>query len=329
MDTDILLEIKDLHTGFQSQYGVIPAVDGVTLKVHRGESVALVGESGSGKSVTALSILRLLDIPPAVIQADTIRYGDIDLQKLSDQEMRQIRGNEISMIFQEPMTSLNPLMTVGFQIGETLEIHRHIKLKDTRPFAIEKLENVGIPDPETRVDDYPHQMSGGMRQRVMIAMALSCDPDILIADEPTTALDVTIQAQILDLIARIQKKRNMAMLLITHNMGIVAEVAQRVMVMYAGQIVEEAPVEAIFTEAAHPYTYGLLNSIPSGEEKGTRLSVIPGMVPSPLFFPKGCRFNPRCPYAQERCRLESPEMTEIGPERKVRCFFPLMAGSHE
>jgi oligopeptide/dipeptide ABC transporter ATP-binding protein len=329
MDTDILLEIKDLHTGFQSQYGLIPAVDGVNLQIHHNESVALVGESGCGKSVTALSILRLLDIPPAVIRADAIRYGDTDLQKLSDQEMRQIRGNEISMIFQEPMTSLNPLMTVGYQIGETFETHRNIKLKNTRSLVINQLESVGIPDPAVRVDDYPHQMSGGMRQRVMIAMALSCDPKILIADEPTTALDVTIQAQILDLIARIQKERNMAMLLITHNMGIVAEVAQRVIVMYAGQIVEEAPVEMIFTKAAHPYTYGLLNSIPSSEQKGTRLNVIPGVVPSPLFYPKGCRFNPRCHYAQERCRIEPPEMSDIGPGRRVRCFFPLMAGSHE
>ncbi len=329
MAKDILLEIKNLHTGFQSQYGLIPAVDGVSFDIQRGESVALVGESGCGKSVTALSILRLLEIPPAVIRADSIRFGDLDLQKLSDQEMRQIRGNEISMIFQEPMTSLNPLMSVGFQIGEALETHRHIKIKDTRQMVIKQLDDVGIPDAAARVDDYPHQMSGGMRQRVMIAMALSCDPNILIADEPTTALDVTIQAQILDLIARIQKERNMAMLLITHNMGIVAEVAQRVMVMYAGQIVEEAPVEAVFTQAAHPYTYGLLRSIPSGEQKGSQLNVIPGVVPSPLFFPKGCRFSPRCPFAQERCIVEVPDMTEIEFGRKVRCFFPLGRGANE
>ncbi|MEA4812742.1 MAG: ABC transporter ATP-binding protein [Anaerolineaceae bacterium] len=329
MKDEILLNIKNLHTSFQTRHGLIPAVDGVSFNIKKGESVALVGESGSGKSVTALSILKLLAIPPAVIKADEIRYSDTDLLTLPDSKMRQVRGNEISMIFQEPMTSLNPLMTIGFQIGEALETHRHMRRKDTRQVVIDQLTSVGIADAANRVDEYPHQMSGGMRQRVMIAMALSCDPKILIADEPTTALDVTIQAQILDLIASIQKERQMAMLLITHNLGIVAEVAKRVMVMYAGQVVEEAPIEAIFNDSAHPYTSGLLKSIPSVEEKKEVLNVIPGIVPSPLFFPKGCRFHPRCPYARERCLNEVPPMTEFGKERKVRCFYPLAGGSHE
>ncbi|MGI6250091.1 MAG: ABC transporter ATP-binding protein [Anaerolineaceae bacterium] len=328
MKTDPILDIKNLKTGFRTRHGVVPAVDGVDLHIRKGESVALVGESGSGKSVTALSILRLLAIPPASIKADSMTYDGVELSKLSDREMRDIRGNKISMIFQEPMTSLNPLMTVGFQISEALETHRNLSRREARPIVIEQLDSVGIPDPQVRVDDYPHQMSGGMRQRVMIAMALSCNPNILIADEPTTALDVTIQAQILDLISSIQHDRKMAMLLITHNLGIVAEVAQRVLVMYGGQIMEEAPVEAIFNDAAHPYTHGLLSSIPSAEVKVPRLNVIPGVVPSPLFYPKGCRFHPRCKFAQEQCREEMPGITELSDGRKVRCFYPLSGGSH-
>lgn len=318
-----LLHIENLSTGFQSSAGFIPAVSGVSFDIQPGESLALVGESGSGKSVTALSILRLLASPPAVIEADSIRFDEIDLLALSDKDMRKVRGNEISMIFQEPMTSLNPLMPVGTQVAEAVALHMGLDHRKSFERAVDMLNHVGIPDAEKRAKEYPHQMSGGMRQRVMIAMALSCNPKLLIADEPTTALDVTIQAQILDLIGTLQKERNMAMLLITHNLGIVAEVADRVMVMYAGQIVESSPVVNIFTHPWHPYTHGLLNSIPSADVKVPVLNVIRGVVPSPMFFPKGCRFHPRCPYAQEQCALEPPPFTEVAPGHCVRCHYPL------
>ena len=317
-----LLHIKSLSTGFKSSDGFIPAVSDVTFDINEGESVALVGESGSGKSVTALSILRLLQ-ENAVIEAEDIHFEEIDLQKLSKKEMRKVRGNRISMIFQEPMTSLNPLMPVGAQIAEAARLHMGYGKSDAAKHAVEMLKHVGIPDAEKRALEYPHQMSGGMRQRVMIAMALCCNPKLLIADEPTTALDVTIQAQILDLIGSLQKQSNMAMLLITHNLGIVAEVADRVMVMYAGQIVESSPVETVFTHPWHPYTHGLLKSIPSADEKVPVLNVIEGVVPSPLFFPKGCRFNPRCPYATEKCVKEAPELIEVEPGHLVRCHLPL------
>ena len=320
---DSLLHINNLSTGFQSANGFIPAVSGVSIDIAAGESVALVGESGSGKSVTALSVLRLLAIPPAVIKADEISFDGIDLLGLSDKEMRKVRGNEISMIFQEPMTSLNPLMPVGTQVAEAVALHTNVDKKSAFSHAIEMLKKVGIPDADKRAKEYPHQMSGGMRQRVMIAMALSCGPKLLIADEPTTALDVTIQAQILDLIGSLQKESGMAMLLITHNLGIVAEVADRVMVMYAGQVVESSPVETVFTHPWHPYTHGLLNSIPSADIKVAELNVIKGVVPSPMFFPKGCRFGPRCPYAQEKCKLTPPDLIEVGDGHKVRCHYPL------
>lgn len=318
-----LLHVDNLNTGFQSSDGYIPAVDGVSFDIMKGESVALVGESGSGKSVTALSILRLLAIPPAKIKADAITLNDIDLTALDAAQMRKIRGNEISMIFQEPMSSLNPLLPIGFQVAEAVELHMHMNKREAKAYAVDMLRKVGIPAAEKRALEYPHQMSGGMRQRVMIAMALACNPELLIADEPTTALDVTIQAQILDLIGTLQRERNMAMLLITHNLGIVAEVAARVMVMYAGQIVETAETEAIFNHPRHPYTSGLLSSIPSADEKVAELNVIKGVVPSPMFFPKGCRFHPRCPYAQEQCRKEPPPFSEIEPNHRVRCWFPL------
>ena len=318
-----LLHVESLSTGFKSSDGYIPAVSDVSFDIGEGESVALVGESGSGKSVTALSVLRLLQIPPAEINAKALLFDGIDLQKLSKREMRKVRGNRISMIFQEPMTSLNPLMPVGEQISEAICLHTGAGRAEAHRRTVEMLERVGIPDAEQRSKEYPHQMSGGMRQRVMIAMALSCSPKLLIADEPTTALDVTIQAQILDLIGTLQKQSNMAMLLITHNLGIVAEVADRVMVMYAGQIVESSPVETVFTHPWHPYTHGLLRSIPSAEEKVPVLNVIKGVVPSPMFFPKGCRFHPRCPYAQEKCRCEAPALNEVEPGHGVRCHFPL------
>lgn len=318
-----LLHVENLNSGFNSSDGYIPAVGGVSFDIYEGQSVALVGESGSGKSVTALSILRLLTIPPAKIEAGSISYKDKDLLTLSEKEMRKVRGNDISMIFQEPMTSLNPLLTVGFQIAEAIMLHLKYNKKRARLAAIEMLRKVGIPDADKRINEYPHQMSGGMRQRVMIAMALACNPGLLIADEPTTALDVTIQAQILDLIGNLQKESNMAMLMITHNLGIVAEVADMVMVMYAGQIVESSPVEQVFTHPWHPYTHGLLSSIPSADEKAAELKVIKGVVPSPMFFPKGCRFNPRCPYAQEKCIKEPPPLAEVERGHKVRCWYPL------
>ena len=318
-----LLHVDNLNTGFQSSDGYIPAVDGVSFDIMKGEAVALVGESGSGKSVTALSILRLLAIPPAKIKADAITLNEVDLTSLDAAQMRKIRGNEISMIFQEPMSSLNPLLPIGFQVAEAVELHMHMNKREAKDYAVDMLRKVGIPAAEKRALEYPHQMSGGMRQRVMIAMALACNPELLIADEPTTALDVTIQAQILDLIGSLQRERNMAMLLITHNLGIVAEVAARVMVMYAGQIVETAETEAIFNLPGHPYTSGLLSSIPSAHEKVAELNVIKGVVPSPMFFPKGCRFHPRCPYAQEQCRKAPPPFTETEPNHRVRCWFPL------
>ena len=318
-----LLRVKNLSTFFASKHGDIRAVDGVSFDIAAGESVALVGESGCGKTVTSLSIMRLLDVPPAHIEAEILNFNGMDVLELDDNSMRKVRGNEMSMIFQEPMTSLNPLMRVDEQIAEALELHKGMKSKEALSYAAEMVAAVGIPDAKKRAHEYPHQMSGGMRQRIMIAMALSCDPKLLIADEPTTALDVTIQAQILDLIAKQQQERNMALLLITHNLGVVAEVADRVMVMYAGQIVESAPVTAIFQHPCHPYTHGLLNSIPSVDDKNKELYVIQGTVPSPLFFSKACRFNRRCPYAQERCRADAPPLIELEPGHLVRCWCPL------
>lgn len=318
-----LLRVKNLSTFFASKHGDIRAVDGVSFDIAAGESVALVGESGCGKTVTSLSIMRLLDVPPAHIEAEILNFNGMDVLELDDNSMRKVRGNEMSMIFQEPMTSLNPLMRVDEQIAEALELHKGMKSKEALSYAAEMVAAVGIPDAKKRAHEYPHQMSGGMRQRIMIAMALSCDPKLLIADEPTTALDVTIQAQILDLIAKQQQERNMALLLITHNLGVVAEVADRVMVMYAGQIVESAPVTTIFQHPCHPYTHGLLNSIPSVDDKNKELYVIQGTVPSPLFFSKACRFNRRCPYAQERCRADAPPLIELEPGHLVRCWCPL------
>lgn len=299
MSDKVLLHLDDLHTGFKTADGFVPAVTGVSFDIKEGESVALVGESGSGKSVTALSVLRLLPIPPAEIKANAITFGKTDLLSLEDEDMRKVRGNEISMIFQEPMTSLNPVLTVGFQIAEVARLHLGLDERHATEYAGKMMKKVGIADAEKRVKDYPHHMSGGMRQRVMIAMALACNPRLLIADEPTTALDVTIQAQILELIGDLQKERNMAMLLITHNLGIVAEVADRVMVMYAGQIVESTDTEKIFNRPRHPYTYGLLSSIPSVDEKVERLNVIHGVVPSPMFFPKGAVSVPGAPTSRK------------------------------
>lgn len=319
-----LLHVENLRVGFESKQGFIPAVTGVSFDVERDRSVALVGESGCGKSVTAMSILRLLDMSYAKIEADSISFDGTDILSLSDARMRKVRGNEISMIFQEPMTSLNPLFTVGYQIAESVHLHLGYSKRKSLAYAAEMLHLVGIPEPKERVKNYPHQLSGGMRQRVMIAMAAACNPKLLIADEPTTALDVTIQAQILDLMKDMRKSYGMSLLIITHNLGVVAEIADRVMVMYAGQIVEEATTDDIFNEPMHPYTRGLMDSIPSIDgEAGTELYVIKGTVPSPMFYPKACRFAPRCPYRQRVCDEEAPEFACGAETHRVRCHFPL------
>ncbi len=318
-----LIQIKNLQTSFFTPEGEVRAIDGVSFDIAEGKTLGLVGESGCGKSVTSLSIMRLITSPPGKIVGGEIFYRGRDLLKLSNEEMRKIRGNEISMIFQEPMTSLNPVFTVGNQIGEAIRLHQGLGKKQTREKTIEMLRLVKIADPESRVDAYPHQLSGGMRQRVMIAMALSCNPSLLIADEPTTALDVTIQAQILELMKELQQKIGMALLLITHDLGVVAEQADEVAIMYAGKIVERASARAIFTRPFHPYTVGLLNSLPgTGAKKKKRLDAIPGVVPSPLNLPSGCRFRDRCPRAAALCAEGEPRLLEKEPNHFVACHFP-------
>ncbi len=319
--TETLLSVESLVTSFRTERAVIRAVDGISFSVKRGETIGLVGESGCGKSVTSLSILRLIQTPPGRIESGRIVFGGQDLLALGDDGMRGIRGNRISMIFQEPMTSLNPVFTVGDQIGEVFRIHQGLGRKAARAKAIEMLKLVRIPAPESRVDEYPHQLSGGMRQRVMIAMALACRPELLIADEPTTALDVTIQAQILDLMAKLQAELNMAILLITHDLGVVAEVCRYVIVMYAGRIAEEGPVSAIFREARHPYTAGLMRSIPRLGRKTEYLPTIEGTVPSLAALPKGCRFQTRCPHAFDRCRQEEPPLIAVGEGHRAACWL--------
>ncbi len=324
-----LLEIRDLRTYFYTEEGTVKAVDGLDLTLHEGETLAVVGESGCGKSVTSLSVLGLIPTPPGKIESGEILFQGEDLLKKSDREMRRIRGNKISMIFQEPLTSLNPVFTVGRQISESLMLHRGMDKKAARQEAIRLLGLVGLPNPEKAVDDYPHQLSGGMRQRVMIAIALSCEPSILIADEPTTALDVTIQAQILRLLSDLKKQVNTAIILITHDLGIVAQVAQNVVVMYAGEAVEYGDVNSIFEKPLHPYTEGLLKSIPVIGEKRERLYSIEGMVPSQKNYPKGCRFAPRCEYADERCNQCKPELYTSPDGRRVRCWKYEEAQDHE
>ena len=320
-----LLEIDDLRTWFYTRDGIVRAVDGVSCAVYPGETLAVVGESGCGKSVTSLSILRLIASPPGKIVSGRLLFEGRNLLELSEDAMRAIRGNEISMIFQEPMTSLNPVFTIGHQIGEALELHQGMDRRRATARAIEMLQLVKIPEPERRVRQYPHELSGGMRQRVMIAMALSCNPKLLIADEPTTALDVTIQAQILDLMRELKAKTGAAIILITHDLGVVAEMAQRVVVMYAGRKVEEAPVDALFARPLHPYTKGLLGSIPrlaeAAEAGGRkRLVEIPGMVPSLKEEVPGCLFTPRCPHATARCAAEYPPLEEKGAGHWVACW---------
>ncbi|HEY0346920.1 MAG TPA: ABC transporter ATP-binding protein [Pyrinomonadaceae bacterium] len=325
-----LLEIKNLHTYFQTREGLVCAVEGVSFYLDRGELLGLVGESGCGKSITALSIMRLV-APPGKIVAGEILFEGRDLLKLSNAEMRSMRGNDVAMIFQDPMTSLNPVFTVGEQIAEALRLHRKLSRKDARAAAVEAMREVSIPDPELRVNDYPHQLSGGMRQRVMIAMALACDPKVLIADEPTTALDVTIQAQILELLNNLRRTRDLAVLLITHDLGVVAEVADRVAVMYTGKIVEESPVDELFARPKHPYTEGLLRSVPKLTAKDvarkSRLQTIEGTVPRPTALPPGCHFEPRCPYRMPRCREEEIPLYPAGPDVTVRCVLYDPAGT--
>jgi len=323
-----LLEVDGLRTHFFTRDGVVRAVDGVSFSIAAGETLALVGESGCGKSVTSLSILRLVASPPGRIVAGRVLFGGRDLLALSEDEMRAVRGNEISMIFQEPMTSLNPALTVGRQIAESLVLHRGLSRNEAMAKAVEMLRKVRMPEPERRVRQYPHQLSGGMRQRVMIAMALACGPRLLIADEPTTALDVTIQAQILELMRELARETGASIILITHDLGVVAEMAQRVVVMYAGRKAEEAPIEELFARPRHPYTRGLLGSMPrlgdsvSGEN-GKRLVEIPGVVPSLDEEQSGCLFAPRCSNATARCRQEVPPLAEHGTGHWAACWNPV------
>jgi peptide/nickel transport system ATP-binding protein/oligopeptide transport system ATP-binding protein len=315
-----LLEVRDLQTHFFTDDGVVRAVDGVTFDVREGETLAIVGESGSGKSVTAMSILRLVPDPPGRIVGGSIRLRGRELLDLPERELRAVRGKAISMVFQEPMTSLNPVFTCGEQILESIVLHEGVDRREARGRAIEMLRLVGIPLPEQRVDEYPHQLSGGMRQRVMIAMALACRPALLIADEPTTALDVTVQAQILDLLRRLRDELGMAVLLITHDLGVVAETADRVAVFYAGQVVEYADTRSVFRATRHPYTAGLMASRPELGARRDRLRVIPGQVPDPARFPEGCRFHPRCACAIAPCRVQLPGLGLAGETHLARCL---------
>jgi oligopeptide/dipeptide ABC transporter ATP-binding protein len=315
-----LLSVSDLRVHFRTEDGDARAVDGVSFEIATGETLGLVGESGCGKSVTAYSILKLLPSPPAEYGGGEIIFRGENLIPLDEKAMRRVRGNLISMIFQEPMSSLNPIMSIGAQITESIREHQKSSRRQAREAAIDMLRRVGIPSPETRFHDYPHQLSGGMKQRAMIAMALVCRPLLLIADEPTTALDVTIQAQILELLAELQSELNMAVLLITHDLGVVAETCDRVAVMYAGKIVESAPVMSLFESPMHPYTHGLFRSLPTLGERKKQLAVIPGAVPSPLDFPSGCRFRTRCSFVQEVCKTEPP-LREIAPNHFAACHF--------
>ncbi len=307
-----LLEVRDLRTYFEVMDGTVKAVDGVSFSVKPGETLGIVGESGCGKSVTALTLMKLLDMPPATIPSGEIWFEGRDLLKLTEDEIRLVRGNDIAMVFQEPMTSLNPVFTVGDQIAEAVRLHLKLSANDAKTKAIDSLRAVGINNPERRIKQYPHELSGGMRQRVMIAMALSCDPKLLIADEPTTALDVTIQAQILELIKRVQDDTGAALILITHDLGVVAETVHDVVVMYGGRIVEKGSVDEVLLTPKHPYTEGLLSSIPSRGMKGQRLSVIKGSVPNPFNMPVGCNFQPRCPYRFEPCAGHDPRIEDPG-----------------
>ncbi len=316
-----LLEVKNLKTHFFTEDGIVPAVNGVDFNLKSGETLGIVGESGCGKSITSMSIMRLIPTPPGKIVDGEIIFDNKNIVDLPESEMRKIRGNDIAMIFQEPMTSLNPVFTIGSQIMEAIMLHQNLDKKAAREKCIEMLKLVGIPRADEVVDDYPHQFSGGMRQRAMIAMALSCNPKLLIADEPTTALDVTIQAQIIELMKELKEKLNTAIMLITHDLGVVAEMADHVIVMYAGRIVEDANVVDLFKDPKHPYTIGLMKSKPNLEGSAKRLDVIPGSVPNPLAMPEGCAFHPRCNHAMEICQMQVPDLISVGNGRKVRCWL--------
>ncbi|MCT6925952.1 ABC transporter ATP-binding protein [Metasolibacillus sp.] len=320
MEQQKVLEVKNLKTHFFTKEGVSKAVDGVSFYLNKGETIGVVGESGCGKSMTSLSILNLIPSPPGKIVNGEILLHGKNIVGLSQEELRKIRGKKISMIFQEPMTSLNPVLTVGEQIAETIRLHEKLPRKQAWDKAVEMLRIVGIPSPEKRAKQEPYQLSGGMRQRVMIAMALACSPDVLIADEPTTALDVTIQAQILEILKDLQQKMGMSIIFITHDLGVVSEMCDKVAVMYAGQVIEEGVTEQLFEEPLHPYTRGLIDSLPKLYEEQDELQTIEGSVPSPYHYPEGCRYADRCPFARELCRAAQPELIEMAEGRKVRCY---------
>jgi oligopeptide transport system ATP-binding protein len=316
-----LLDVEDLRVEFRTRYGIANAVNGVSFSLQAGETLAILGESGSGKSVTAQAIMGIVDSPPGFVTGGSVRYRGVDLLTLPEDARRAVRANEIAMIFQDALSALNPVFSVGFQLGELFRVHRGLSRADAKKKAIELLDLVKIPAASQRINDFPHQFSGGMRQRVMIAMALALDPDILIADEPTTALDVTVQAQIMDLLHELQQQRNMGLILITHDMGVVADVADRISVMYAGRVVEHAGVHEIYAKPAHPYTKALLESIPRVDLKGQTLNVIKGLPPSLLAIPPGCAFAARCGYARERCTVDVPPLYDVEPEHTSACHY--------
>lgn len=322
MKDNIILKVNNLHTYFRTEHGLIPSVNGVSFEVKEGETLAIVGESGSGKSVTALSIMGLIE-PPGKIEKGEVLFQDKDLTKVSNNEYRKMRGNDIAMVFQEPLSSLNPLFTIGNQISESIKLHQNVDRKEAKKRSIEMINHVGIPRPDKVYDSFPHTLSGGMRQRVMIAIALSCQPKLLIADEPTTALDVTIQAQILKLMNDLAKEEDTAILMITHDLGVVAEMADKVVVMYAGQVVEYTDVFTLFSNPKHPYTKGLLDSTPKFFDSDEKLESIKGTVPTPDTMPKGCKFHPRCPFAMDICVAQEPKLDKVeGPaEQEVRCWL--------
>jgi oligopeptide transport system ATP-binding protein len=317
----VLLEVRDLHVEFKTRDGVAKAVNGVSYGVDAGETLAILGESGSGKSVTAQAVMGILPTPPARVTAGEVVFQGRDLLKLKESERRKVRGAEMAMVFQDALSSLNPVLSVGDQLGEMFVVHRGMSKKDARAKAVELMDHVRIPAAKERVKQYPHQFSGGMRQRIMIAMALALEPALIIADEPTTALDVTVQAQVMDLLAELQREYNMGLILITHDLGVVADVADRIAVMYAGRIVEQAPVHEIYKAPAHPYTRGLLDSIPRLDQKGQELYAIKGLPPNLMDIPPGCAFHPRCPMAQDICRTDEPRLDELDNYRQSACHF--------
>ncbi|MFG2717479.1 ABC transporter ATP-binding protein [Streptomyces sp. NPDC048416] len=317
----MLLEVRDLQVEFRTRDGVAKAVNGVTYAVEAGETLAVLGESGSGKSVTAQAVMGILDMPPGRIAGGEIVFKGTDLLTVKEDERRKIRGSEMAMIFQDALSSLNPVLSVGDQLSEMFTVHRGLSRKDGRAKAVELMDRVRIPAAKERVGQYPHQFSGGMRQRIMIAMAMALEPSLIIADEPTTALDVTVQAQVMDLLAELRRELNMGLILITHDLGVVADVADKIAVMYAGRIVEQAPVHEIYRAPAHPYTKGLLESIPRLDQKGQELYAIKGLPPNLMHIPPGCAFNPRCPMAQDICRTEVPPLFDVAPDRQSACFF--------